>query len=85
MFLLLRLAIFVAGVATLTHFGLRYFGYDINWNYWEERQADCRKKFEQCRSDVIRTGIDGAKAACEWNCVDPKLLIKKQDPENANR
>ena len=82
MFLLLRLAIFVAGVATLTHFGLRYFGYDINWNYWDERKADCREKLEQCRKDVVMTGIDGARETCEWDCVDPKILIKKQSAQD---
>lgn len=78
MFHLVRFAIWIAGITTIAFFGLRYFGYDINWNYWEEQKADCREKLEQCRNDVIRTGIDGAKKTCEWNCVDPKVLIKKQ-------
>jgi hypothetical protein len=79
MFLLLRLAIFIAGVATLSFFGLRYFGYDINWNYWEEQKAGCQEKFTQCQKDLLKTGYDGAKETCEWDCVDPKILIKKQE------
>lgn len=78
MFHLLRLAIWIAGVATLSFFGLRYFGYDINWSYWDEQKAGCQEKLNQCKNDLIKSGIDGAKQTCDWNCADPKLLIKKQ-------
>ncbi len=78
MFLILRAAIFIAGIGTLTLFGLRYFGYDINWNYWEEQKSGCQDKLNQCQKDFLKSGLDGAKQTCEWDCVDPKILIKKQ-------
>lgn len=78
MFSLIRLIIWIAGVATIAYFALPYFGYEINMDYFTERKAACQQKLEQCRADLIKSGIDGAKEKCDFQCVDPKLLIQKQ-------
>ena len=85
MFHLLRLAIWIAGIAVIVHFGLRYFGYDINWNYWNEQKADCQQKLVACQKDLLATGINGAKQTCAWDCVDPKILIRKQPTDSGNK
>ena len=82
MFHLLRLIIWIAGVLTISYFGMRYFGYDVNWNYWNEQKADCQQKLDQCKNDLIKTGVEGAKETCQWDCVDPKILIRKQPAGN---
>jgi len=51
----------------------------MNLNYWNERKAVCQEKLDQCRKDLIKSGIQGAKEKCDFQCVDPKLLINKSD------
>lgn len=77
MFHLLRLIIWVAGLAVVAYFVLGWFGYTYNFDYFKEQQADCQAKLDQCKNDLIKTGINGAKETCQWNCVDPKLIIRK--------
>ncbi len=78
MFSLIKLIIWLAGVAVLAYFILPYFGYAINLNYWNERKDACQENLNQCRKDIIKGGLDGAKENCDFQCVDPKLFIKKQ-------
>lgn len=77
-FSLLKLIIWVAGVTVITYFAMSYFGYGVNWNYFDERKAVCQEKLEQCKKDLINTGIEGAKKNCDFQCVNPELLIKKR-------
>jgi hypothetical protein len=78
MFSLLKLIVWIAGVLAIAYFVLPYFGYELNANYWNERRAACQEKLNQCRSDLINTGIQGAKEKCDFQCVDPKILINKK-------
>lgn len=78
MFSLLKLVIWITGVAVIAYFVLPYFGYELNWNYWNEQKADCQEKLAACQKDLLKTGIEGARKTCEWNCVDPKILIRKK-------
>ena len=77
MFGLLKLIIWLAGTAVVGYFVLQYIGYDVNWNYWDERKVACQERITQCRKDLIKTGLEGAKENCNFNCLDPKLLIEK--------
>ncbi|MEI6650751.1 MAG: hypothetical protein WCL23_04960 [Candidatus Moraniibacteriota bacterium] len=77
MFQLLRLAIWIAGIATLTMFGLRYFGYEPNWQYWNQQKTLCTETFTACRSTVIRKGLEGAQKECQLNCFDPRMFVLK--------
>ncbi len=82
MFSLLKLIIWIAGVLAIAYFVLPYFGYELNTNYWNERKFACQEKLKQCQSDLIQSGLQGAKEKCNFQCVDPKILINKKDAEN---
>lgn len=77
MFSLLKLIVSLAGVLVITYFALPYFGYEVNMNYWDERKVVCQENLAQCRKDLISSGIQGAREKCDFQCVDPKLLINK--------
>lgn len=79
MFGIIKLIIWIAGVAAIAYFALPYFGYELNLNYWNERKAACQEKLQQCQKDLIKTGLDGAKEKCDIQCVDPQLLIRKSE------
>lgn len=78
---ILKLVIWLAGVAVVVSFALPYFGYQVNMDYFDERKVACQEQLTECRSDLIKTGFEGAKETCDWKCVDPKLIIKKQDKD----
>lgn len=75
---LIRLVIWLAGVAVVGYFALILMGYSVNWEYFSDRKAQCEKVLRQCQSDLLKTGIEGAKEKCQWKCFDPKLLIHKK-------
>ncbi|MDD2766412.1 MAG: hypothetical protein PHH40_01440 [Candidatus Moranbacteria bacterium] len=79
MFSLIKLIIWLAGVATIAYFVLPYVGYELNKNYFSERKVACQEKLNQCQKDLIQSGIQGAKEKCDFQCVDPKLLINKSE------
>lgn len=79
MFSLLKLIIWIAGVLAIAYFVLPYFGYEVNTKYFDERKAACQEKLNQCQRDLIQSGIQGAKEKCNFQCVDPKILINKKD------
>lgn len=74
---LLKLIVWMAGVITVAYFALPYFGYAINLDYFDERKIVCQEKLQQCQKDLVKNGLNGAKENCNIQCVDPKLLIKK--------
>lgn len=74
---LIRLVIWIAGVAVITYFALPYFGYEVNLHYWNERKAVCQEKIEACQRDLIKSGIEGVKEKCNFACVETKSLIRK--------
>jgi hypothetical protein len=76
---LIKLIVWLAGVAVIAYFVLPYFGYEINTNYFNESQAACQEKLSQCQKDLIKSGLEGAKEKCDFQCLNPaKLLIKKK-------
>lgn len=77
MFSLIKLIIWLAGVLAIAYFVLPYFGYEINIHYFDERKSACQETLLKCQKDLIQNGIQGAKEKCDFQCVDPKLLIKK--------
>lgn len=76
---LIRLVIWLAGVAVIAYIALSFFGYRINWDYFEDRKKACEEILRKCQSDLVKTGIEGAKENCPWKCIDPKLLIRKEE------
>jgi len=79
MFSLIKLVIWLAGVSVIAYFVLPYFGYEVNMEYFTERKAACQEKINQCQQDFVQSGIQGAKEKCNFQCVDPKLLINKSE------
>lgn len=76
MFSLLKLAIWLAGIAVIAYFILGYFGYEVNMEYFHQSKAACQKKLEECKKELIHNGLDNAK--CDFACADPKLIINKK-------
>lgn len=76
-FSLVKLIVWLAGIAVIAYFALPYFGYAINLDYFDERKIVCQEKLQQCQKDLVKNGLNGAKENCNIQCVDPKLLIKK--------
>jgi hypothetical protein len=76
MFSLIKLIIWIAGIAVVVYFALPYFGYEMNLNYFNESKAKCQQNLNDCTKQYIEQGTKNAK--CDFNCVDPKLIIKKQ-------
>lgn len=77
-FSLVKLIVWLAGIAVIAYFALPYFGYDINLNYWNERRDACQEKLAQCRKNLLMGGLEGAKEQCDFQCINPKLLIEKK-------
>jgi hypothetical protein len=76
MFRLLKLIIWIAGLFVVAYFVLSYFGYEVNREYFSASKAKCEEKVKECGSNVVHQGTDNVK--CEFNCVDPKIIIKKK-------
>jgi len=64
------------GIAVVGFFVLRYFGYEVNMNYFNESKVVCQERLNQCSKELVEQGTKNAK--CDFNCLDPKLIIKKQ-------
>lgn len=82
---LLKIIVWLVGVATIAYFALPYVGYTVNMDYFTESKKTCQTQLEQCQKDLLKKGIDGAKETCDFQCLDPKLLIKKQYYEKDTR
>ena len=76
MFKLLKLIIWITGTIVVALFVLNYFGYEVNKNYFNESKVKCQQKLDECKKELIHQGIDNAQ--CNFECVDPKLIIKKK-------
>lgn len=76
MWSLLKFIIWIVGLAVVSYFVLNYFGYEPNMNYFKESKEECQQRLKDCQSELIHKGTDGAE--CNFNCVDPKLIIKKK-------
>jgi hypothetical protein len=76
MFKILKFLIWLVGLVVVTYFILNYFGYTYNRNYFNESKVKCQQKLADCKKEIIHQGVDNAK--CNFDCVDPKLIIKKK-------
>ena len=76
MFKLIKGIIWLAGLAVIAYLALDRFGYEINRNYFNESKQKCEEKLKQCSGELIKQGTENAK--CDFNCVEPKLIIKKK-------
>lgn len=66
----------MAGIALVAYFVLPYFGYEVNLNYFTESKTACQERLNKCSKELVEQGTKNAK--CDFNCIDPKLIIKKQ-------
>lgn len=76
MFSLIKSIIWLVGLAVVAMFVLNYFGYEVNKNYFKESKTACLEQLDKCKTQYIEQGTKNAK--CEFDCVDPKLIIKKK-------
>ena len=74
-FHLIKFLIWLAGIAVVAYFALPYFGYEANLKYFTESKATCQQKLNDCSKELVEQGTKNAK--CDFNCLDPKLIIKK--------
>jgi hypothetical protein len=77
MFHLIRFIIWITGIIVVSYFVIGYFGYEINRDYFDQSKMKCRELIAQCQLNILHQGIDHAKN-CEYQCVDPQLLIRKK-------
>ncbi|PIP26495.1 MAG: hypothetical protein COS71_00445 [Candidatus Moranbacteria bacterium CG06_land_8_20_14_3_00_40_12] len=73
---LIKFIIWIVGFIVVSIFVLNYFGYEINQNYFKESKAECEKRLSDCGKQYMEQGTKNAK--CDFNCVDPKLIIRKK-------
>jgi len=77
MFSLIKLIIWIVGLAVVTYFVLGYFGYEPNRDYFKESKAQCQQKLNDCGKEYVEQGTKNAK--CDFNCVNVgSLIIKKK-------
>lgn len=76
MFSLLKSLIWLAGTLVITYFILGYFGYEPNMDYFNESKAKCEERLKDCGKNLVSEGTNNAK--CDFNCVNPKIIIKKK-------
>jgi len=77
MFHLIKLIIFLVGLAVVAYFGLPYLGYELNMNYFKESKVECQKKLNDCGKEYVEQGTKNAK--CDFDCVNVgSLIIKKK-------
>jgi hypothetical protein len=76
MFSLLKLLIYIVGLAIVAYLALPYFGYEVNLNYFNESKEACQKRLNDCTIQYVEQGTKNAK--CNFDCVNPKLIINKK-------
>jgi len=81
-FFVIRSIIWITGFIVVSSFLLNYFGYQVNWNYYQERQASCQEDIKRCKDELVDKGtnndLDSIKSTCNIDCVNPSLFIEKK-------
>jgi len=77
MFHLIKYFVLLVGLVTIAYFALPRFGYEVNMNYFNETKGECQKRLEACGKEYVQQGTKNAN--CDFKCVDPKLIISKQN------
>lgn len=73
---IIKSIIWLVGFVVVAHFVLSYFGYEVNMNYFNESKAKCEEKLKECGKNLVTEGTNNAQ--CNFDCVDPKIIIKKK-------
>jgi hypothetical protein len=76
MFSLIKSIIWLIGLAVVAYFILGYFGYEVNRSYFSDSKEKCQQQLKECSQELLKKGTEGAQ--CDFQCVDPKLIIKKK-------
>ncbi|OGI29679.1 MAG: hypothetical protein A2288_02030 [Candidatus Moranbacteria bacterium RIFOXYA12_FULL_44_15] len=76
MFHLVKFLVSAIVIFFLAVFVLDYFGYEVNQSYFTESKKKCEEHLKECGKNLIREGTNNAE--CDFNCVDPKVIIKKK-------
>ena len=76
MFSLLKTIIWIVGSIVVASFILGYFGYEVNIKYFTQSKLKCQEEIKKCSQEVLKQGTSNAK--CDFQCVNPKLIIKKK-------
>ncbi|EKE11278.1 MAG: hypothetical protein ACD_15C00111G0007 [uncultured bacterium] len=77
MFSILKTIIWIAGVLVVGFFVIEKMGYEVNRQYFSDSRKICQEKVNECSKTVLHQGIDNVDK-CNFNCVDPQLIIKKK-------
>ena len=77
MFGIIKSIIWVAGILVIAFFAMDKLGYGINGEYFSYSKKQCQEKLNDCSKTVLHTGIDSVNL-CNFNCVDPQLIINKK-------
>ncbi|KKP79062.1 MAG: hypothetical protein A2271_00575 [Candidatus Moranbacteria bacterium RIFOXYA12_FULL_35_19] len=76
MFGIIKFAIWIVLFLVAAYFVLNFFGYEVNRDYFSGAKKQCEEKMKECTNEVFHQGVDNAK--CNFQCIDPKLIIKKK-------
>lgn len=73
---MIKSIIWIIVIVAVAYWIMGLMGYEINKSYFTYSKDQCQAKLSECTSKLIHQGIDNAK--CDFNCVNPKLIIKKK-------
>ena len=76
MFSVIKTLIWLILFLVAAYFVLNFFGYAVNRDYFSGTKKQCEEKLKECANNTIHKGVDNAE--CNFNCIDPKLIIKKK-------
>lgn len=76
MFKLIKLVIWIAGVLAIAYLAMRYFGYDVNWQYLSESREKCEARMRTCKEEFFAKGYENPN--CKFNCLEAGLIYKKK-------
>lgn len=84
MFRLIKFVIWLVGLVVVTHFVMGFFGYAINWqyfNYLKESNQECEARIRQCKADFLAKGYENPDCQlkdCIQETVDKSQIIIKK-------
>ena len=73
---MLKTLIWVAIILVIAYFGMGYFGYQINSEYFTYSKKKCQERLKECSNSLIHKGIDNVE--CDMLCINPDIIIKKK-------
>ena len=78
MFDLIKSVIWIVVIIFLGYYIMGYFGYEINSDYFSYSKKECQERINECAKSALRKGLDSVDEKCNFNCVDPDLIINKK-------